>query len=444
MHCMLVAMGWYCPSCGHEAAASGACPRDGEPLAPISNHTLLGRRLGDYHILAKLGGGAFGTVYRAIYTKTGAVVAIKLLDASIDKAESQRVVVEARAASMIDHPNCVQVYDLALTSDRRPYIVMQHLDGAPLAQLVGQRLSVPEAVTLIADVLRGLAAAHAQGIVHRDLKPPNIFVANGRAIIVDFGLAKLIADPKAPNLTVTGEAIGTPAYMAPEQIRARKVIDGRADLYAVGCVLYELLANRRPFPGKTTMDVFRAHLDQVAPPLTMFRPDVPVWIAAAIAKALAKDPEQRFANADEMRRALTVAPRRARWPLLAVAGGTVAVLAIAVVTRTGSTPAAPAPAAPPTPSTTVAPHHVAIPPPAAGEPPLPAHLEQSLAQTAANIESGTYRRPALIKLACSLDRALHSETSPETRAYSRRVLELVRTQEPGLDLTAECPAQDPR
>jgi eukaryotic-like serine/threonine-protein kinase len=436
---MLAAMGWYCPSCGHESAVPGTCPRDGDPLAQVSNHTLLGRRLGDYHILAKLGGGAFGTVYRAIYTRTAATVAIKLLDSSIDKAESQRVVVEARAASMIDHPNCVQVYDLALTSDRRPYIVMQHLDGVPLSQVVGSRLSVAEAVTLVADVLRGLAAAHAHGIVHRDLKPPNIFVANGRAIIVDFGLAKLIADPKAPNLTVTGEAIGTPAYMAPEQIRARKVIDGRADLYAVGCVLYELLASRRPFPGKTTMEVFRAHLDQTAPPVTMFRPDVPAWIAAAIAKALAKDPDQRFASADEMRRALTVAPARARWPLLAVAGGAAAAIAIAVVTRSGTPAAAPPPAL-----TIDAAHHVHIPPPLPDEPPLPAHLEQSLADSAANIESGVYKRPAIIKLACSLDRALKGQTTPETRAYSRRLLAMVREEAPGLDLAAECPAADPR
>src|SRR5258706_6555279 len=124
---------------------------------------------------------------------------------------------------------------------------MQLLDGAPLSNVITQRLSVAEAVTLACDVLAGLAAAHAEGIVHRDLKPANIFIASGKAVIVDFGLAKLLADPKSPNLTVTGEAIGTPSYMAPEQIRAGKTVDGRADLYAMGCVLYEMLANRRPF-----------------------------------------------------------------------------------------------------------------------------------------------------------------------------------------------------
>lgn len=440
---MLVAMGWYCATCGHEQAAPGACPRDGDELAQVSNHTLLGRRLGDYQILAKLGGGAFGTVYRARFSKTGAVVAIKLLDASIDKAESQRVVIEARAASMIDHPNCVQVYDLALTSDRRPYIVMQCLDGVPLSQIVGQRLSVPEAVTLVADVLRGLAAAHAHGIVHRDLKPPNIFVANGRAIIVDFGLAKLIADPKAPNLSVTGEAIGTPAYMAPEQIRARKAIDGRADLYAIACVLYELLANRRPFPGKTTMDVFRAHLDQLAPLVTMFRPDVPAWIAAAIAKALAKDPDERFATADDMRRALTEAPRRARWPLLAIAGAAATALAVAVATRSEPPAAAPPPAPSALPPADA--RQVAVPPPEPGEPALPADLERSLADTARGIAAGTHKRPALVKLACSLDRSLRSSTTtPETHAYSRRLLLMLREQDSSLDLAAECPTTDNR
>jgi len=307
---------WYCQRCGHEATAAGECPRDREPLSRVSAQDLLGRRLGDYRVLAKLGGGAFGTVYRAAHTRTGTVVAIKLLAHPIDHAESQRVVIEARAASMICHPNCVEVFDLALTKDRRPYIVMQLLDGVPLSTLLAHRISVAEAITLITDVLRGVAAAHKQGVVHRDLKPGNIFISQGRAIIVDFGFAKLISDPKAPNLSITGEVVGTPAYMAPEQIRAGKQLDGRADLYAVGCVLYEMLANRLPFAGKTTLQMFTAHLREEAAPVTSFRPEVPVRIASAIARAMAKQPEARFPDADAMRVALTTPPRGGSWMIL--------------------------------------------------------------------------------------------------------------------------------
>ncbi|MEO8703056.1 MAG: serine/threonine-protein kinase [Kofleriaceae bacterium] len=322
-------MGWYCQLCGFAAPELGPCPRDGGPLVPVSTQELLGRTLGDYRILAKLGGGAFGTVYRAAQVETGTIVAIKLLAHPVDRAESARVVIEARAASMIAHPNCVEVFDLALTSDRRPYIVMQLLDGVSLAHVMQDRLSVPEAITLISDVLRGVGEAHARGVVHRDLKPGNIFITGGRAVIVDFGFAKLISDPKAPNLSITGEVIGTPAYMAPEQIRAGRAVDGRCDLYAIGCVLYEMLAGRLPFAGKSTLKMFAAHLEETPPPLVKYRPDVPPRIAEAIGKAMAKRPEDRFADAGAMLAALTLAPRGGGWILIAAIAAAVIVIAIA-------------------------------------------------------------------------------------------------------------------
>jgi eukaryotic-like serine/threonine-protein kinase len=322
-------MGWYCQLCGHEAAEVGPCPRDGGVLVRVSSQDVLGRRLGDYRILAKLGGGAFGTVYRAVQLETGTVVAIKLLARPIDHADSSRVVIEARAASMIAHPNCIEVFDLALTSDRRPYIVMQLLDGVPLSHVMKDRLSVAEAITLISDVLRGVAAAHAQGVVHRDLKPGNIFITGGRAVIVDFGFAKLISDPASPNLSITGEVIGTPAYMAPEQIRAGRSVDGRTDLYAIACVLYEMLAGRLPFPGKSTLKVLAAHLEQTPAPLASHRPDVPPRIADAIAKAMAKRPEDRFPDAAAMLAALTTPPRGNAWIFVVAIAAAVLVIAIA-------------------------------------------------------------------------------------------------------------------
>jgi eukaryotic-like serine/threonine-protein kinase len=304
----VTAPGWFCARCGLEAEAAGACPRDRDPLARVSAQDLLGRKIGEYRILAKLGGGAFGTVYRAAHATTGTIVALKLLAHPIDHADSQRVVIEARAASKIAHPNCVEVFDLQLTSDRRPYIVMQLLEGVTLAKVMQQQLSVAEAVTLISDVLKGVAAAHRQGVVHRDLKPGNIFVANGRAVIVDFGFAKLISDPSTPNLSITGEVVGTPAYMAPEQIKSGRAIDGRIDLYAISCVLYEMLAGRLPFGGKTALQMMSAHLNQVALPVTAYRQDCPKRIAEAIARGMAKSPDERYPDADAMRAAITSSP----------------------------------------------------------------------------------------------------------------------------------------
>src|SRR5258706_7275702 len=176
-------------------------------------HDLVGRTLGEYAVLARIGGGAFGHVYRAIHPRSSLVVAIKLLDQPIDAAESQRAITEARAAAAIRHDNAVQVYDLGLTSDRRPYIVMEYLEGRTLGQLWSKRVPFANVLPIATAILRGLAAAHRLGIVHRDLKPENVFVTNdNRVVIVDFGLAKLLADANKPNLTVTGASLGTPPY----------------------------------------------------------------------------------------------------------------------------------------------------------------------------------------------------------------------------------------
>ncbi len=326
-------LGFFCARCGHAGDAAGACPKDGQPLARVSAQDLLGRQIGEYRVLGKLGGGAFGTVYRAAHATTGSIVAIKLLAHPIDHADSQRVVIEARAATKIAHPNCVEVFDLQQTADRRPYIVMQLLDGIPLSQVMKQRLSVAEAITLIADVLQGVGAAHKHGVVHRDLKPGNIFIANGKAVIVDFGFAKLISDPKAPNLSITGEIVGTPAYMAPEQITAGRAIDGRADLYAIAVVLYEMLANKLPFSGKTALQMMGAHLNQVALPVTAFRPDVPRQVADAVAKAMAKNPDDRFPDAESMRAALTLSRGLPAWVYLVLAAMAAIVIGFARACR---------------------------------------------------------------------------------------------------------------
>ncbi len=431
---------WFCPRCGHDASAAGTCPRDGEVLARVSQHDLIGRELGEYKVLASLGGGSFGSVYRAVHLRSGMLAAIKLLHRPIEDAESKRVLIEARAAAMLDHPNVVKVYDLAVSSDRRPYIVMQLLDGKPLSQLLATRMEVPTAIAIINDVLAALAIAHPRGVIHRDLKPDNIFVTKGRAMIVDFGLAKLIADPQSPSLTATGEALGTPHYMAPEQVRG-ELADGRADLYAVGCVLFEMLAGRPPFEGSATFAIFDAHLHQPPPSIMALRPDVPAAVAAAIAHALAKDPGARVASAGTMQRELTTARvTKRRWPLvLAVSLVLVAVIAVGAVVAVldsasggGSGSSGPA---------LVKKSKLQIPPLLPDEPALDPNMESTIEMIARNIEQGHYKRSDVVALRCSMDE-LYARPPiglpAKMRAYARRVVKLLQDAHPDIDPAVDC------
>jgi len=437
-------VGYYCPQCGQDAADAGMCARDGAQLARVSSHDLLGRKIGDYIALANLGGGTFGQVYRAIQPRSGAVVAIKLLRQPIDDA--QRVITEARAAAMIRHGNVVAVYDLGLTSDRRPYIVMQHLEGTSLRRWLAPGMALDRLVPIASDILRGLAAAHRLGVVHRDLKPDNVFVTDHagrpagaigsvtrgkptqRAIIVDFGLAKLIADPHSPNLTVTGESIGTPRYMAPEQIRCQP-IDGRTDLYALGVMLYEALAGRPPFTDEATYALFDAHVNRPPPALTELRPDLPPAVCEVIERALEKDPAARFTGADEMRRALAAAmakPRSfvaRRWPWLVAAVVAIAVGATALALASGSTEDT---------------AHVA-----AADDPLPPAYENALANVAATLDRNFYRRVDIVRMACPIastlaDRGVIMDRT--YRAYMRRLLDIYQ-RHVDMDLATACRAR---
>ncbi|HEU0034428.1 MAG TPA: serine/threonine-protein kinase [Kofleriaceae bacterium] len=437
-------MGWYCPRCGHDAEREGRCPRDDEPLARVSSHDLLGKQLGDYRVLSSVGGGAYGTVYRAVHVRSGMIVAIKLLHHPIDHAEGQRVVTEARAAAMLRHPNVVQVYDLALTSDRRPYIVMQHLDGEPLSRTIPRgtpELPLDQVRSIARDLLAGLGAAHARGIVHRDLKPDNVFVTAGHAVIVDFGLAKLVADPRSPHLTVTGEAIGTPAYMSPEQIRG-KPVDARSDLYAAACVIFELAAGRPPFDRSATFAVFDAHLHEPAPSLRSLRPDVPAALDAAIARALAKPPAQRFASAAEMQRALDGKVRRRRlWPYY-VAAALVGIATVSTIafTRSPATELQTGSSAPV--------RSLPLPPAEAGEDHT---FDQPLETMHGQFEAGRITRAQAALMLCALAkqrRDLERDTLERTggagiprsaRGFLRRYRAMILGYYPDLDETADCP-----
>jgi serine/threonine protein kinase len=267
---------------------------------------LVGTRVGPYRLERMLGRGGMGRVYAAVNEAAGNRVAIKVLAQTFadDPGIIERFFTEARAVNLIAHENIASVLDLDRLPDGRPYIVMELVDGQTLRE-VKSTAPVGGVVRAIIDVLAALEAAHAIGIVHRDLKPDNVIVtARGHAKVLDFGIAKLTrAHPGAvAPRTATGIVLGTPEYMAPEQVEGGTP-DARSDLYAVGVMLYELLTGKRPFAG-TDWDVMRAHLLEAPRPPRSLRPDLPQVIEDVILCALAKRPEDRYESAAAMSKAL--------------------------------------------------------------------------------------------------------------------------------------------
>jgi len=249
-----------------------------------------------------------GRVYAAVHPTSGSRVAIKLIAERYaqDKELLDRFFAEAAAVNLIRHENIVNIVDLVKLPDGRPFIVMELVTGQTLRQLARGTSPIGGIVHAMIEVLAGLAAAHAIGIVHRDLKPDNILVtATGHAKLLDFGIAKLSQPlPNAPSLrTQTGVVLGTPAYMAPEMVVGDPV-DGRADLYAIGLILYELLTGRRPFEGGTDFDVMRAHVEKQPVPPRQWRPEIPASLEGVVLRALSKRPHDRFESASAMQKAL--------------------------------------------------------------------------------------------------------------------------------------------
>jgi eukaryotic-like serine/threonine-protein kinase len=283
--------------------------------AEASADSLAGQLVGGrYRLIRRIGKGGMGIVYEAEHVGLDKRVAVKFL---IDRfAEDPEVIErfhrEARTASRIGHENIIDVTDVGQGDDVRPYIVMELLDGDDLGRVLQDSGPMPavRAVHVIRQILRGLEAAHAKGIVHRDMKPENVFLIERGGDrdfvkIMDFGISKVIAanDSKV-RLTQTGAVIGTPIYMAPEQALANGEVDHRADLYAVGVMLFELLAGRPPFIATNYLGLVTQHLNTPPPNLAQFRPDLGPGVVATVMRALEKDPEQRFRSASEMARAL--------------------------------------------------------------------------------------------------------------------------------------------
>ena len=270
-----------------------------EPLLEV------GTTLGPYRIASLLARGGMGDVYRATDVRLGRDVALKVLARATDGDPSgiehrvDRFLQEARVTASLDHPNIVKVFDVGM-SDGHPYIISELLDGETLrARLDRGPVDLAEARRVATAVASGLVAAHAAGLVHRDLKPANIFLTRaGTPKVLDFGIAKLVEDKRIARgvSTLTGILLGTAGYLAPEQVRGEPV-DGRADLFALGSILFELLAGHRAFARDHTIDTLHAIVHDDPPPLP---PQVPPSLAAIVSRLLAKAPAARFQSAADL------------------------------------------------------------------------------------------------------------------------------------------------
>ncbi|HEY4242235.1 MAG TPA: protein kinase [Kofleriaceae bacterium] len=300
---------FVCPECGATQASPGSCVVDGVAVMPVGEDLLLGTTIGAYRVSRLLGIGGMGRVYKGVHPTIGSRVAIKVLSRECSDRRDlvERFFAEAKAVNLIRHESIVNVLDLATLPDGRPYIIMEYLDGAPLASIIEAGatrgpLPLGGIARLAAEVLDALGAAHAKGIVHRDLKPDNIFVApSGRPKVLDFGIAKL--SDTSHSATRTGSLLGTPHYMSPEQAAGRPV-DHRADIYAMGVILFECSTGQKPFLAESLFDLLRKHVEAPPPSPRAMRPDMPPELEHVILTALAKAPEHRFGSAQAMSMAL--------------------------------------------------------------------------------------------------------------------------------------------
>jgi serine/threonine protein kinase/tetratricopeptide (TPR) repeat protein len=271
-----------------------------------------GTRLGEYEVKSLVGAGGMGEVYRARDSRLGRDVAIKVLPSSLsaDSDRLRRFEQEARAAAALNHPNILAVYQMG-TYEGAPYLVSELLEGETLREQIKRgRLSMRKAIDYGVQIARGLAAAHEKGIVHRDLKPENLFVTkDGRVKILDFGLAKLTHSAGSENAptqtegTEAGVVMGTVGYMSPEQVRGQAT-DHRADIFAFGAILYEMLAGKRAFQKPTSPETMTAILNEDPPGISQITANIPPAMHRVVHRCLEKNPEQRFQSASDLAFAL--------------------------------------------------------------------------------------------------------------------------------------------
>ena len=266
---------------------------------------LVGQYLGRYHVRRALGEGGMAAVYEAYDTRLERSIAIKVIRPEKTSAPDflARFEREAKALAQLSHPNIVKVLDSG-EQNGMPYLVMEYIPGGTLKQRLAGAMPAPQAARWLAPVARALEYAHAHGIVHRDVKPANILIGEGdHPLLSDFGIARLLEASEGEALTAPGAGIGTPEYMAPEQGTGGKV-DGRADVYALGVVFYELVTGRRPYQADTPLAVIYKHAHDPLPAPRQFAPGLPEAAERVLIKALAKRPEDRYPSMGDFAAAL--------------------------------------------------------------------------------------------------------------------------------------------
>ncbi|GAB5548560.1 MAG: serine/threonine-protein kinase [Sandaracinaceae bacterium] len=305
-----------CRTCGEEFPSDyRVCPRDGTPLGVDASREdpMMGIVLaGTYRVVRNLGRGGMGRLYEAQHTRLDRHFAIKVLHEAQSRSRDavRRFDREARVLSRIRSDHVLDVIDVLRTPDDRAAIVTARLEGEDLKARLDRigKMPASEAVPIARQICRGLAAAHAEGIIHRDLKPSNLFLetsADGRVVvkILDFGVAKMGGEEE---LTRTGAVVGTPAYMAPEQARGSAKVDVRADIYAVGAVLYRMLTGRAPYSGDEPAALLASLLHEVPKRPRSVEPSIPIGLEALVQRTMARTPEDRPADALELERELAL------------------------------------------------------------------------------------------------------------------------------------------
>ncbi len=297
----------FCNACGSDLRGLGG--HSDTFSGPDRDKVIDGR----YRILEKLGEGGMGSVYKVEHVRMGKIAALKVMrpDAAVDKSMKARFLQEARVVAKLSHANTVQVFDAGELDDGSLFMAMEYVPGKDLAWHLKAHGPVREekAVSIAVQLLASLAEAHEHAIIHRDIKPANVMLLRRRkggddqVKLLDFGIAKL-AESEARN-SITGDFVGTPAYMSPEQVRGDNV-DARSDLYSLGALLFELVSGRQLFTGPTAVSVVKQHLETPIPRVAELSPEVPVSPAfeAVLTRALAKRPDDRFADAEAMKKAL--------------------------------------------------------------------------------------------------------------------------------------------
>jgi serine/threonine-protein kinase len=313
----------------------------------VAADPLIGTRVGNYQIVSQLGEGGMARVYRATHPEIGRDVAVKVLSTEVAAIPDvvRRFRVEAQSVNKIDHPNIIHIFDFGALPDGRPFYLMELLSGESLAHHIRRVGAMPviDALAVTDAVLDALEVVHRANIVHRDLKPDNVFLArSGERTIVkvlDFGIVKLLDDAQLDK-TRTGALLGTPSYMAPEQCEGRqRDIGPRSDLYAVGCMLYQMLSGQLPFDADSLGGLLLQHMTQTPPRLVERIAGVPAPISDVVASCLAKDPGARPASAAALRAQLR--------PFLAAPhAATLATVVPMYAAATIAAPTAPVPSAP--------------------------------------------------------------------------------------------------